>query len=105
MTADLADSLGTCWPPLAWASITGVPVVLHPALSDGKVIVANDLARGGQMVVWIGTYADEFDRAAREARLTVRRGLADVLAWLGETVENEPTGDEIWGVLQRKANR
>lgn len=105
MTADLAASLGTCWPALSWASITGVPVVLQPALSDGKVIVANDPARRGQMVVWIGTYADEFDRAGREARLTVRRGLADVLAWLGEAVENEPTGIEIWYALMREAKR
>jgi hypothetical protein len=88
-----------------WSELTGIPVMKQPMLSDGRVVLANDGTRGGQMVVWIGTCADEFDRAARDARLTVRRGLADVLAWLGEPVENEPTGDEIWEALTRKANR
>lgn len=103
MITDLADRLGTRWPAVAWAQVTGVPVVLEPLLSDGKIWLTNDWSRGGQMVLWIGTYADEMDRAARDARLMVRRGLADVLGWLGETVENEPTGAEIYAALLARA--
>lgn len=76
------------------ATMHGIPVHLNPTLPDGET------------VVWVGVAPlSDLEAAGREARLTVRRGLADVLAWLGEAVENEPTGIELWNALMREANR
>ena len=76
------------------ATMHGIPVHLSPLLPDGET------------VVWVGAAPlSEREAAMREARLHVRRGLADVLAWLGEAVENEPTGREIWDALMREGNR
>lgn len=89
-----------------WSQLTGIPVRKHPLLPDGQVIVTSfNVVPVSGPVVLIGTYSTELTRAARSARLAVRRGLADVLAWLGQPVENEPTGDEIWNAMQRKADR
>ena len=91
------------------ATLQGIPVHLSPALPDGRMVLASpeSLYGGGDHpILWVGT-APLTPGAAlrREARLMVRRGLADVLAWLGETVENEPTGTEIWNALMREAKR
>lgn len=85
------------------ATMHGIPVHLSPLLPDGKVY---DVRGPGQAIVWIGCAPlDEHEQAQRDARLAVRRGLADVLTWLGEPVENEPGGVEIWEALQREGKR
>lgn len=91
------------------ATISGVPVHLSPVLPDGQMCLSTDYADPfgpEQTVIWIGTAPlTEVEAAKRDARLAVRRGLADVLAWLHEPVENEPSGVEIWRAMLRKGNR
>jgi hypothetical protein len=91
------------------AIMHGIPVHLSPVLPDGQVFMSSDYADpfgNEQSILWIGSAPlTELAAARREARLAVRRGLADVLAWLGETVENEPTGVELWNALTREGNR
>lgn len=73
-------------------SILGIPIIQHRWLPDDQVILSTDPTRGGATVMLVGTMAptDPIKLAGREARLLVRRGLADVLEWLGEPVVNEP---------------
>lgn len=73
-------------------SMLGIPVIQHRWLPDDQVILSTDPTRGGATVMLVGTMAptDPVKLAGRDARLLVRRGLADVLAWLGQPVVNEP---------------
>lgn len=73
-------------------SILGIPVIEHRWLPDDQVILSTDPSRGGATVMLVGTMppTDPVKLAGREARLMVRRGLADVLEWLGQPVINEP---------------
>jgi hypothetical protein len=75
--------------------LDGFTVREAPMLRDGRVINMGD-------VMLIGTHPlTPLEAAGREARLTVRRGLADVLEWLGRPVENEPTGAEVFNLIHR----
>lgn len=91
------------------ATMHGIPVHVSPTLPDGVMVLAHPehlYGGGDHPILWIGAAPlTDLEAAAREARLTVRRGLADVLTWLGEPVENEPTGAEIWGALLREGRR
>jgi hypothetical protein len=91
------------------ATMQGIPVHLSPLLPDGRMVLASaqHLYGGGDHpILWIGTAPlTDREQLRREARLTVRRGLADVLGWLGEAVENEPTGVELWDALKREGQR
>lgn len=91
------------------ATMHGIPVHLSPLLPDGQMFLSTDYGNpfgSEQSIVWIGTAPlSDREQLRREARLTVRRGLADVLGWLGEAVENEPTGVELWDALKREGQR
>jgi hypothetical protein len=90
------------------ATMHGIPVHLSTLLPDGEMALSVDYGLYGDdhAIVWIGCAPlDEHEQAKRDARRTVRRGLADVLAWLGEPVENEPGGVEIWEALLREGKR
>lgn len=91
------------------ATLNGIPVHLSPVLPDGQIVLAGDLhlyGGGDHPILWVGCAPlDPVAAARRHARLMVRRGLADVLAWLGEAVENEPTGRQIWDTLMQEAGR
>lgn len=77
-------------------TLLGVPVVPDRYLADGTTLVIDTRPTGGARIVLVGTRPlTTLEAAGREARLIVRRGLADVLAWLGQPVENEPTGADI----------
>lgn len=74
-------------------SLLGIPIIEHPWMADDQIFISNDWGandRDGMLIV-VGTKEpDPVKLAGREARLAVRRGLADVLAWLGQPVVNEP---------------
>lgn len=85
-------------PDLAHPSLTSRPVIESPWLRDGVVLV-------DRTAVLVGTRPlTDLQAAAREARLLVRRGMADVLVWLGEPVYNEPTGREILDAIAALAD-
>jgi hypothetical protein len=68
---------------------SAMPLTTTTALADGRIAIIGDH-------VYLGTRPlTTREAAAREARLIVRRGLADVLEWLGEPVEIYPTSAEI----------
>jgi len=71
---------------------TSIPIVEAGWMPDTWAAVAVDPIRNGRQVLYVGTQPprDPVKIAGREARLMVRRGLADVLEWLGEPVVNEP---------------
>lgn len=72
-----------------------VKVVLMPSRPDGLMIW------GGLQFLFIGTQPlPLMEDVRREGRRTVRRGLADVLEWLGEYWNDEPTGAEVFHALQ-----
>ena len=75
----------------------GVPVILASAMDDGTVILAGDGARTGPMQLFLGTHPTPIKH---EARLIVRRGLADVLAYLGEDPEWLPTHEQFMDALR-----
>jgi hypothetical protein len=74
-----------------------IPIIRAPHLPDTTAYLSTDLllnntiGNSGQVLI-VGTQppTDPIELARREARLAVRRGLADVLAWLGQPVVNEP---------------
>lgn len=67
-----------------------IPIIESPHLPDDQVIFSSD-GTGAPMVILVGTQPpDPIKQAGRDARLLVRRGLADVLEWLGQPVINEP---------------
>ncbi len=81
----------------------GVAVHLNAALDDGKVLLAAD--GSGRTALHIGTRPlTEVERARLEGRYLVRRGMADVLAWLGESVGPPPprpgAGRRLWDLIQ-----
>lgn len=89
----------------------GARIVFNPHLKDGTVLWFNEYAgfnRPGssatlhqQMVIGTRPLTD-LEKAGQEARLVVRRGLADVLEWLGQRVDNTPpTSAEILDGLRR----
>lgn len=81
--------------------IGGVPVVESKAVPDGMVLVV-----GRNEMYVIGTCPrSELDLARHRARWLVRRGLADVLEWLGEDVgpEHPATGAQILARLRGDA--
>lgn len=85
--------------------LTGIPVMEHRWLPDGQVIMTsfNAVPVAGPAVL-VGTCPlSELEQAGRDGRLAVRRGLADVLEWLGHPVENEPTGKQILAMLRPEA--
>lgn len=70
-------------------TMLGLPIIEVPMMEDTWAASswANDLGS----CVLVGTKPpDEMELVRREARLLVRRGLADVLEWLGRPVVNEP---------------
>lgn len=84
----------------------GVPVYLTPMADHGTLYWAIDPARPVQQSLFIGCRPlAPLEQAGKDARLAVRRGLADVLEWLGQPVENEPTGQEIFDRMMQAADR
>lgn len=80
------------------ASLRARPVICCESLRDGTVYA-------DRRAIIIGTRPlDPIEAAGREGRLIVRRGMADVLAWLGEPVNTEPSGAEILAALRRHAS-
>lgn len=89
----------------------GARVILNPQLKDGTVLWFNEyagislLGSGATMTqqMVIGTRPlTDLEKAGQEARLAVRRGLADVLDWLGQRVDNTPpTSAAILAELRR----
>jgi hypothetical protein len=72
-----------------WGKVSHVSVA--PDLEDGLVVTEDDgLIVGTEPMSW----------AKRAALETVRRGLADVLAWLGESAE-VPTGKQVVSALRK----
>jgi hypothetical protein len=88
------EALSYSTPPLVSLAIRPAPM-----LRDGMVLQTEN-------VILIGTRPlTELEAAGREARLAVRRGLADVLEWLGRPVMNEPTGAQLLAVIRRRGVR
>lgn len=82
--------------PIDAAAFGSPRIVVEPMLPDGQVVIL----RGG--TIMIGTCPlTPIQAAGREARLIVRRGMAEVLTWLGEPVYTEPTSAEILDSLRR----
>lgn len=88
----IEDTAGTIYQPEPLYVSTSIPIVEARWMPDTWAAVAADPIRGGSQVLYVGTQPprDPVKRAGREARLMVRRGLADVLEWLGQPVVNEP---------------
>lgn len=92
------------------SALTGVRVHLASAMPDGRVYVAQIPPLGpgpDETVIFIGTYrrpAAEFrpslDDIAEEARLIVRSGMADELAWLGQDPEWLGTTEQVLRLLR-----
>lgn len=74
------------------SDLLGIPIVEARWMPDTWTIISVDPTRNGGQVLLVGTQPprDPVALARREARLMVRRGLADVLEWLGQPVVNEP---------------
>jgi hypothetical protein len=73
--------------------VGGISVIENNWLPDDQMFLTSDPAQtgGAWAVIVVGTRPpDPIKQAGRAARLLVRRGLADVLEWLGEDVVNEP---------------
>lgn len=78
------------------AFYAGLPVTISPIATDGRIFaLTGDFWRGSERVI-IGI-TEESD-TAHEARSIVRRGLKDVLRWLGEPTI---TGRELWEMLHK----
>lgn len=76
----------------------GIPVVENPYVPDGTVLII-----GKRDAIVIGMCPrTELELVGYAARHIVRRGLADVLEWLGEEVgpEMPPTGAAILARLR-----
>lgn len=74
-------------------SMPGMSIIENPWFPDDQMFLTSDPAHtgGAWAVIVVGTMPpDPIKQAGRDARLAVRRGLADVLAWLGEDVVTEP---------------
>lgn len=73
--------------------MTGLQIVEVPWMPDDTAHIGTDYGLDGLRApsLLVGTKPpDELGQLRREARLLVRRGLADVLEWLGQPVVNEP---------------
>lgn len=82
-------------------SMPGMSVIESPWLPDDQMFLTSDPAYtgGAWSVIVVGTMPpDPIKQAGRDARLHVRRGLADVLEWLGEDVVTEPLMARIKGL-------
>lgn len=78
-------------PRLPQSMVAGIPIIENPYLPDDQMIIGSDLTITSGPVIFVGIQPpDPIKQAGRDARLAVRRGLADVLAWLGEDVVTEP---------------
>jgi hypothetical protein len=76
-----------------------VRVVLIQSEPDGQMVWS------GLNFLFVGTSPlPLMEDVRREGRRIVRRGLADVLEWLGESWNDEPTGREVLLALKRGAN-
>jgi hypothetical protein len=76
-----------------------VSVIMMPSLPDGRMVWS------GINFLWIGTRPlPLMEEVGRDARRTVRKGLQDVLEWLGEDWNNEPSGAEIYQRLKDGEN-
>lgn len=85
---------------------------LHPALTIGVPIRLSKVARDGE-ILWVGGRGvmlligtrplTVLEQAGRDARRLVREGMADVLEWLSEPVNIEPTSAEILTALRALA--
>lgn len=74
--------------------MVGLPIIQVPLMEDTWAAISHASDLGPCALV--GTKPpDEMELVRREARLLVRRGLADVLEWLGRPVVNEPVLDAI----------
>lgn len=85
-------------------SALSIPIIESPLLPDDQMILSSDgaLTGGAMMAILVGTRPpDPIKQAGRDARLAVRRGLADVLDWLGEPVVNEPLMARIRDLAER----
>lgn len=72
-----------------------VNVVLMPQQPDGQ------MTWSGIQFLFIGTQPlPLMEDVRREGRRVVRRGLQDVLEWLGEDWNDEPSGAEIFDALK-----
>jgi hypothetical protein len=78
------------------AFYAGLPIIKSPIAKDGRIFaLTGDFWSGSEKVI-IGI-TNESD-VAHEARSIVRRGLKDVLRWLGEPTI---TGREAWEMLHK----
>lgn len=75
-------------PPPQWH---GVPVQRSPHVLDGQVLVAGT----PPTVILVGTHRPDASEHGDDARMIVRRGMADVLDWLGEDVEQLSAGERL----------
>jgi hypothetical protein len=79
-----------------------IPIIESPYLPDDQMVMSSDHGGVGASIVVVGTMPpDPVKQAGRDARLLVRRGLADVLEWLGQDVVTEPLMDAIRDRAQR----
>ena len=88
----------------------GLPVVMCDSLKDGEVIAAIDPAHEVMptMCLMIGTRPlTDVEMAGLEGRWIVRRGLADVLAYIGEEIGSPPRrsgrGHELYQAFRNRA--
>lgn len=82
----------------------GCSIIENMFLPDDQMFLTSDQAitGGAAMVIVVGTCPpDPIKQAGRDARLAVRRGLADVLEWLGEDVVTEP----LMAAIRERARR
>lgn len=76
-----------------------VRVVLMRSEPDGEMVWS------GLNFLFVGTGPlPLMEDVRREGRRIVRRGLADVLEWLGESWNDEPTGAEVFQALKHGAD-
>lgn len=65
-------------------------------LKDGTALLY------GSRYLWIGTRPlTLMEEVGREARMIVRHGMADILTWLGQPINTEPTSQEIFAALRQ----
>ena len=82
--------------PVNPAVFGAIDVVVNTGLRDGTVLMMGRTMHVGTRPLTV------LEQAGKDARMIVRRGMADVLAWLGEAVDNEPTGRQILDALRRE---
>lgn len=81
--------------------VAGISIIENDWLPDDQMFLTSDPTHtgGAWAIIIVGTCPpDPIKQAGREARLAVRRGLAEVLEWLGEDVVNEPLMARIKGL-------